>query len=160
MEAPAATPALAEARETVVALTRQAGKIQQDCGLDILPDEFVRSVLKWGLVEVCAALRQIGRLMDATAARCCCSTLVLHVCLDVVNTIPWCCIHAKVLSINVFRRLDRAPVNVASFFLLCPDMVFGNVLSMCYHCTPCCRDMRDTADIAPVIATIDHEVQQ
>lgn len=52
VEAAAPTPALAEARETVVALTRQAGKVQQECGLDILPDEFVRSVLKWGLMEV------------------------------------------------------------------------------------------------------------
>ncbi len=52
MEATAATPALAEARETVIALTRQAGKVQQECGLDILPDEFARSVLKWGLMEV------------------------------------------------------------------------------------------------------------
>ena len=52
VEAAAATPALAEARETVIALTRQAGKVQQDCGLDILPDEFARSVLKWGLMEV------------------------------------------------------------------------------------------------------------
>lgn len=53
VEAAAPTPALAEARETVVALTRQAGKVQQERGLDILPDEFVRSVLKWGLMEVC-----------------------------------------------------------------------------------------------------------
>ena len=53
MEAAAATPALAEARETVIALTRQAGKVQQECGLDILPDEFARVVLKWGLMEVC-----------------------------------------------------------------------------------------------------------
>jgi len=53
VEAAAATPALAEARETVIALTRQAGKVQQECGLDILPDEFARGVLKWGLMEVC-----------------------------------------------------------------------------------------------------------
>ena len=53
MEAAAATPALSEARETVIALTRQAGKVQQECGLDILPDEFARGVLKWGLMEVC-----------------------------------------------------------------------------------------------------------
>lgn len=52
VEAPASTPALAEARENVVALTRQAGKVQQECGLDILPDEFPRAVLKWGLMEV------------------------------------------------------------------------------------------------------------
>jgi len=52
VEAAAATPALAEARETVIALTRQAGKVQQECGLDILPDEFARGVLKWGLMEV------------------------------------------------------------------------------------------------------------
>lgn len=56
MEAPASTPALAEARENVIALTRQAGKVQQECGLDILPDEFPRTVLKWGLMEVSPAL--------------------------------------------------------------------------------------------------------
>ena len=60
MEAAAPTPALAEARETVVALTRQAGKVQQECGLDILPDEFVRSVLKWGLMEVSTAFPLAG----------------------------------------------------------------------------------------------------
>lgn len=47
----------------MVALTRQAGKVQQECGLDILPDEFVRSVLKWGLMEVCAALGLTGLLL-------------------------------------------------------------------------------------------------
>lgn len=52
VEAAAATPALAEARETVVALTEQAGKVQQQCGLDILPAEYARNVLKWGLMEV------------------------------------------------------------------------------------------------------------
>ena len=52
VEAAAATPALAEARETVVALTEQAGKVQQQCGLDILPAEYARNVLKWGLTEV------------------------------------------------------------------------------------------------------------
>ncbi len=36
----------------MIALTRQAGKVQQECGLDILPDEFARGVLKWGLMEV------------------------------------------------------------------------------------------------------------
>lgn len=85
MEAPAATPALAEARETVVALTREAGKVQQECGLDILPDEFVRSVLKWGLMEVCSALRLIVRLVVATATKCCCNTLALYACLDVIH---------------------------------------------------------------------------
>lgn len=68
VEALAATPALAEARETMVALTRQAGKVQQECGLDILPDEFVRSVLKWGLMEVCAALRLKEYRLAITAA--------------------------------------------------------------------------------------------
>lgn len=82
MEAPAATPALAEARETVVALTREAGKVQQECGLDILPDEFVRSVLKWGLMEVC---KLTVRLVVAIAIRCCCNTMALHVCLDVIH---------------------------------------------------------------------------
>ena len=91
MEAPAATPALAEARETVVALTRQAGKVQQECGLDILPDEFVRSVLKWGLMEVCAALRHA---VDATAITRWCSTQVLHVCLIDVH--------------QCFHKVDRA----------------------------------------------------
>lgn len=56
MEAPASTPALAEARQNVVALTQQAGKVQQKCGLDILPDEYARNVLKWGLMEVSPAL--------------------------------------------------------------------------------------------------------
>ena len=52
VEAAAATPALAKARETVIALAEQAGKVQQQCGLDILPAEYARNVLKWGLMEV------------------------------------------------------------------------------------------------------------
>lgn len=69
----------------MVALTRQAGKVQQECGLDILPDEFVRSVLKWGLMEVCAAfrLKTTGLLVlqqyhVTKAPRCCyCTTMLL-----------------------------------------------------------------------------------
>lgn len=45
------TEALAEACQHASALAWQAGQAQQECGLDILPDEFVRSTLRFGLVE-------------------------------------------------------------------------------------------------------------
>ena len=46
------TPGLAAAKEQMVALAEQAGKVQQQCGLDIVPAEFARGVLKWGLMQV------------------------------------------------------------------------------------------------------------
>ncbi|KAK9806276.1 hypothetical protein WJX72_008182 [[Myrmecia] bisecta] len=52
VEAAAPTPGLADARDQVVALAVQAGQVQKECGLDILPEEFCRSVLRFGLVEV------------------------------------------------------------------------------------------------------------
>ncbi|KAK9827734.1 hypothetical protein WJX81_007278 [Elliptochloris bilobata] len=52
IEAAPPTEALAEACQHAAALAWQAGQAQQDCGLDILPDEFVRSTLRFGLVEV------------------------------------------------------------------------------------------------------------
>ena len=51
MEAAPPTEALAEACQHASALAWQAGQAQQECGLDILPDEFVRSTLRFGLVE-------------------------------------------------------------------------------------------------------------
>lgn len=51
MEAAPPTEALAEACQHAAALAWQAGQVQQECGLDILPDEFVRSTLRFGLVE-------------------------------------------------------------------------------------------------------------
>lgn len=52
-EEPAApTAALADALDHTIMLAHQAGQLQRDCGLDILPDEFVKSTLKFGLVEV------------------------------------------------------------------------------------------------------------
>ena len=51
VEAAPPTEALAEACQYASALAWQAGQAQQECGLDILPDEFVRSTLRFGLVE-------------------------------------------------------------------------------------------------------------
>ena len=51
VEAAPPTEALAQACQHASALARQAGQAQQECGLDILPDEFVRSTLRFGLVE-------------------------------------------------------------------------------------------------------------
>lgn len=52
MDAAPPTPGLAAAKEQMVALAEQAGKVQQQCGLDIVPAEFARGVLKWGLMQV------------------------------------------------------------------------------------------------------------
>ena len=51
VEAAPPTEALAEACQHASALAWQAGQAQQECGLDTLPDEFVRSTLRFGLVE-------------------------------------------------------------------------------------------------------------
>ena len=52
MDAAPPTPGLAAAKEHMVALAEQAGKVQQQCGLDIVPAEFARGILKWGLMQV------------------------------------------------------------------------------------------------------------
>lgn len=46
------TGALADALDHTILLAHQAGQLQRDCGLDILPEEFTRSTLKFGLIEV------------------------------------------------------------------------------------------------------------
>ena len=51
MEAAPPTEALAEACQHAAALAWQAGQVQQECGLDILPDELARGALRFGLVE-------------------------------------------------------------------------------------------------------------
>ncbi len=43
---------LEEARQQMQALAVQAGQVQQDCGLDIVPTDFCKEVLKFGLLEV------------------------------------------------------------------------------------------------------------
>ena len=52
MEAPAPTEALADACDHAVALAYEAGRTQKECGMDVLPDEYARNALKFGLVEV------------------------------------------------------------------------------------------------------------
>ena len=46
------TAALADALDHAALLAQQAGQVQRAFGLDILPDEFVRSTLRFGLTEV------------------------------------------------------------------------------------------------------------
>jgi len=46
------TAALADALDHAALLAQQAGQVQRACGLDILPDDFVRATLKFGLTEV------------------------------------------------------------------------------------------------------------
>jgi antiviral helicase SKI2 len=46
------TERLAAARDDVIELATAAGRVQKECGLDIIPDEYCRSVLKFGLMEV------------------------------------------------------------------------------------------------------------
>lgn len=57
MEAAAPTEALAEAADHAVALAWQAGQQQKECGMDVLPDEYARGALKFGLMEVRACSR-------------------------------------------------------------------------------------------------------
>ncbi len=57
VEAAAPTDALADACDHAVALAWEAGQVQKECGMDILPDEYARGALKFGLVEVRAPSR-------------------------------------------------------------------------------------------------------
>jgi hypothetical protein len=50
------TAALTEACQQAADLAWMAGQTQQDCGLDIIPDEYMRAMLHFGLVEVCPAM--------------------------------------------------------------------------------------------------------
>lgn len=50
--APELPPALAAAVEQLSAIAWQAGAVQAEAGLPLLPDEFQRQVLKFGLTEV------------------------------------------------------------------------------------------------------------
>lgn len=49
---PELPPRLLQAREEAVALALSAGVTQREAGLDVLPEDFVRSTLKFGLMEV------------------------------------------------------------------------------------------------------------
>ncbi len=49
---PALPPALAAATEQLVAIAHETGIVQAEAGLPLHPDEWARSVLKFGLVEV------------------------------------------------------------------------------------------------------------
>ncbi|KAL4444150.1 hypothetical protein ABPG75_011887 [Micractinium tetrahymenae] len=49
---PELTPRLQQAREDAVSLALQAGVVQQECGLQIAPEEFVTATLNFGLAEV------------------------------------------------------------------------------------------------------------
>ena len=49
---PALPPALAAATEQLAAIAHEAGVVQAEAGLPLQPDEWARSVLKFGLVEV------------------------------------------------------------------------------------------------------------
>ena len=48
------TAALGAACAAASALAEEAGAVQQECGLDILPDEYARATLRFGLVEASA----------------------------------------------------------------------------------------------------------
>lgn len=50
--APAPNAPLEEARQHMQALAVTAGQVQRDCGLDIVPEDFCKDVLKFGLMEV------------------------------------------------------------------------------------------------------------
>lgn len=64
MEAPAPTDALADACNHAVALAWEAGQVQKECGMDILPDKYARGALKFGLVEVRARFHTLCSLVE------------------------------------------------------------------------------------------------
>jgi antiviral helicase SKI2 len=49
---PVLTPSMEDARATVDRIAKAVGTAQAECGLDINPDDFASSSLKWGLAEV------------------------------------------------------------------------------------------------------------
>ena len=73
-EEPAApTAALGDALDHTIMLALQAGQVQRDCGLDILPEDFVKATLKFGLVEVSDAARSVHVVLCQCV--CVCITL-------------------------------------------------------------------------------------
>ena len=61
---------LKEAREQATGLARQAGQEQKDCGLDIVPEDFAASALKWGLMEVGLGLRISKGFLSGRSGPC------------------------------------------------------------------------------------------
>lgn len=51
---------LEEAREHMKALARHSGEIQRDCGLALMPDDFCKEVLKFGLMEASLLLLDLS----------------------------------------------------------------------------------------------------
>ena len=57
---------LEEARQQMQALAVQAGQVQRDCGLDIVPTDFCKETLKFGLLEARHLPLEQQRLLLAT----------------------------------------------------------------------------------------------
>ncbi len=72
VEAAAPTEALADACDHAVALAYEAGRMQQECGMDVLPEEYARGALKFGLVEV----RPFTSCLKAQGLWQCCAAAV------------------------------------------------------------------------------------
>ena len=51
-EIPAPTPALEEARALTLQAALAAGRVQEECGMQLAAEDFVNGALKWGLMEV------------------------------------------------------------------------------------------------------------
>ena len=68
--APAPNEKLEEARQQMQALAVQAGHMQRDCGLDLVPAEFCKEVLKFGLLEV---MHQMSLLPSVPQQPHCCA---------------------------------------------------------------------------------------
>ena len=62
------TAALADALDHAVLLAQQAGQVQRACGLDVLPDDYVRSTLRFGLTEVTLVLNNLKVAVQGQAA--------------------------------------------------------------------------------------------
>ena len=80
---PVLPPALAAATEQLAAIAHQAGVAQAEAGLPLHPEEFARSVLKFGLVEVRCLARSsdiVARVAysDALKGKHCVLCLQLH----------------------------------------------------------------------------------
>ena len=65
------TPALEEAQALTLQAALAAGQVQEQCGMQLAPEEFVTGALKWGLMEVrLRAARLCRHCVPASAFAC------------------------------------------------------------------------------------------
>jgi antiviral helicase SKI2 len=121
--APTLTPTLAMARRRVEDVALSLGTVQMEAGLDVVPDEFQRSVLRFGLAEVVyewargvpfATLCELTDVDEGSIVRC--ITRLDETCREVRNA-------ARIVGDpTLYRKMEEAST------MLKRDIVFASSL--------------------------------